>query len=120
MRAVRPLLGLPLGLLLVSGCAGGTDAALTAQDATSKLAVKNGALSRLADTQLTVIRQAAQVWSAAHGGDMTGFADDLRTTQPSVASAAADLEDTAVTMALGNGRCTVTQLPAGAPVTTAC
>jgi hypothetical protein len=116
MRTVGPL----LALALVAGCSAGTDAALTAQDATSKLAAKNGALSRLADTQLTVIRQAAQTWAAAHGGDMTGFADDLRTTQPSVASTAADLSDTSVTLAVGNGQCLVTQLPAGSPDTTAC
>jgi hypothetical protein len=120
MRTVRPLLGAILAAGCLAGCSAGTDAALTAQDAKSKLAVKNGALARLADTQLTVVRSAAQTWAATHGGDMTGFADDLRTTQPSVASTAADLADTSVTFALGNNQCLVAQLPAGAPVTTAC
>lgn len=116
MRVLRPA----LGLLLVTGCSAGTSAALTAQDAKSALAAKNGALSQLASTQLTVIRSAAQTWSAEHGGDMTGFADDLRTSQPSVVSTTASLTDTSVTMALGNGQCLVAQLPAGAPVNTAC
>jgi hypothetical protein len=116
MRHVSTL----LGLLLVAGCSAGADGALTAEDAKSKLAVKDGALSRLAQTQLTVVRQAAQAWAASHGGDMTGFADDLRSAQPSVASTAADVTDTSVTFALGNNQCLLAQLPAGAPVTTAC
>lgn len=119
MRAALRLVCPAVGLLL-AGCAGGTDAALTAQDATSKLAVKNRALSRLAGTQLTVIRTAAQAWAAAHGGDMTGFADDLRAMQPSAASAATALTDTSAAVAVGNGQCLVAQLPAGAPVTSSC
>ncbi|HUR51603.1 MAG TPA: hypothetical protein VMZ11_05730 [Mycobacteriales bacterium] len=116
MRPTRAL----LCLALVSGCAAGTDGALTAEDAKSKLAVKDGALSRLAQTQLTVIRTAATAWAAEHGGVMTGFADDLRATQPSVASTAAELTDTSVTVAVGTGQCLVEQLPAGSPVPTAC
>jgi len=116
MRATGSL----LCLLLVTGCAGGTDAALTAQDAKSKLAVKDGALGRLAQTQLTIVAQAAQAWAAAHGGDMTGFADDLRTTQPSVVSTTLDLTDTSVTVATGAGQCLTAALPAGAPVSPPC
>ena len=107
-------------LLLASGCAGGTDAALTAQDAKSKLAVKDGALTRLAQTQLTVITTQAQIWSASHGGVMTGFADDLRMTQPSAASTAVSLSDTAVTLPVGNGQCLSAALPGGAATSIAC
>jgi hypothetical protein len=109
-----------LCLVLASGCAGGTDAALTAEDAKSKLAVKDGALARLAQTQLTDVTQQAQAWAAAHGGQMEGFTDDLRTTQPSVASTAADLTDTSVTFALGNGHCLTAALPSGAQADVAC
>ncbi len=109
-----------LCLLLATGCAGGTEASLTAQDAQSALAAKNGALSRLAQTQLGLVSQAAQVWSSAHGGDMTGFADDLRTSQPSVAAAAVQLSDTSVTVMVGGGQCLTAQLPAGAPAPSAC
>jgi hypothetical protein len=116
MRATGPL----LCLLLVSGCGMGTDAALTAQDATSKLALKDGALGRLGQTQLTLVSQAAQQWAAAHGGVMTGFADDLRTSQPSVVSTLVDLSDTTAAVATGAGQCLVVQLPAGLPVATAC
>ena len=116
MRATGPV----LCLLLVSGCAGGADAALTAQDAKSKLAVKDGALTQLAQTELTVITQQAQTWAATHGGVMTGFAEDLQTSQPSVASTATTLTDTAVTVAVGNGQCLSAVLPAGPPTTVAC
>jgi hypothetical protein len=116
MRITGPV----LCLLLVSGCAGGTDAALTGKDASSKLAVKDGALARLAQTQLTVVKQAAQAWAAEHGGVMTGFADDLRTSQPSVASTMVELADTSVTVAVAGGQCLTLQLPAGSPVAAAC
>ena len=52
MRAAGPL----LCLLLVSGCGLGTDAALTAQDAQSALSAKDGALGRLSQTQLAVVK----------------------------------------------------------------
>ena len=116
---MRPA-GSLLCLFLVAGCAGGTDAALTARDATSKVAVKDGALSRLAQTQLRSVGQAAQAWAAAHGGDMTGFADDLRTSQPSVASTILNITDASVTVATGTGQCFTQALPAGPPVVTAC
>lgn len=116
MRATGAL----ICLLLTAGCAGGTDAALTAQDAKSKLAVKDGALARLAQTQLTVITQQAQVWSASHGGVMTGFADDLRMSQPTAASTAVLLTDTQVTLPVGNGQCLTAALPGGAPTSSAC
>jgi hypothetical protein len=109
-----------LCLVLVSACAPGTGAALTAEDAKSKLAVKDGALGRLASAQLSVVTQQAQAWAAAHGGQMEGFSDDLRTTQPSVASTAADLTDTSVTFALGNGHCLTAALPSGAQADVAC
>ena len=116
---MRPLRAV-LVLMLAAGCSGGTDAALTAQDATSALTVKNGALSQLAESRLTLIRQAAQSWAAAHAGDMTGFAEDFRTEQPSVASTAATLTDTSVTVTVSQGQCLLTQLPAGSPVPIAC
>ena len=105
---------------LLSGCAGGTDAALTAQDATSKLAVKDRAVSQLATTELTVIVAQAQVWAAAHGGSMAGFAADLQDTQPSVASSAKVLTDVSASVALGDGRCLTAALPAGPPAAAPC
>ncbi len=116
MRPVVPL----LCLLLSSGCAAGTDAALTGQDAKSKLAVKDRALGQLAATQLAVVVQQAQAWSAAHGGSMAGFAEDLRTNQPSVAGPATVLTDTSVSIAEGTGSCLTAALPAGAAATTTC
>jgi hypothetical protein len=116
MRVTGPV----LCLLLVSGCAGGADAALTGQDAKSKLAVKDNALTRLAQTQLTVITQQAQTWAAEHGGSMAGFADDLRSTQPSVVSTTLELTDTSVTLAVGSGQCLSAVLPSGPPTSVAC
>jgi hypothetical protein len=116
VRAARPL----LCVLLVSGCGLGTDAALTAQDATSALSAKNGALGRLSQTQLTLVVTAAAQWSASHGGAMAGFADDLRTTQPSVVSTLVDLTDTTATIAVGGNQCVTAQLPAGTQAATAC
>ncbi|MDP9183297.1 MAG: hypothetical protein M3P04_11040, partial [Actinomycetota bacterium] len=69
---------------------------------------------------LTVITQQAQAWAAEHGGVMTGFADDLRTSQPSVAGTAVALSDTAVTLPMGNGQCLTAALPAGAAKPTPC
>lgn len=106
--------------LLLSGCAGGADAALTAQDAASNLAVKDRAVTRLATTELTIIAQQARAWAAANGGSMVGFAADLTASQPSVASAAAVLTDASVSVAIGGGRCLSATLPAGPPVTAAC
>ena len=107
-------------VLLLSGCAGGADAALTGQDAKSKLAVKDRAVTQLATTELTVITQQAQAWAAANGGSMVGFAADLRASQPSVASRTAALTDTSVSVAAGDGRCLTATLPTGPPVTAAC
>jgi hypothetical protein len=109
-----------LCLVLATGCAGGADAALTAEDAKSKLAVKDNALTRLAQTQLSVIAQQAQQWSATHGGSMAGFADDLRTSQPSAVATAVELTDTSVTVAAGPGQCLTAALPAGAAAPVAC
>jgi hypothetical protein len=116
VRAARPL----LCLLLASGCGLGTSATLTAQDAQSALSAKDGALGRLSQTQLALVVQAAQQWSAAHGGAMTGFADDLRTSQPSVASTLVDLTDSSATIAVGGSQCVTAQLPAGTQVSVAC
>ena len=116
MRVARPL----LCVLLVSGCGMGTDAALTTNDAQSAMAAKNGALGRLSQTQLTLVVQAAQQWSAAHGGVMTGFADDLRSSQPSVVSTLVDLTDTTATIAVGGNQCATAQLPAGTQATGTC
>lgn len=106
--------------LLLSSCAGGTDAALTAQDAKSKLAVKDRAVSQLATTELAVIVQQAQSWAAGHAGSMAGFAVDLQDTQPSVASTAKVLTDLSVSVAVGDGRCLTANLPAGASVVVSC
>lgn len=107
-------------VLLLSGCAGGTDAALTGQDAKSGLAVKDRAVTQLATTELTIITQQAQEWSAANGGSMVGFAANLQTTQPSVASTASVLTDTSVSVATGDGQCLTATLPAGRPTAAAC
>ena len=106
--------------VLASGCGLSTDAALTAQDAQSALSAKDGALGRLSQTQLTLVVQAAQQWSAAHGGLMAGFADDLRSSQPSVASTLVDLTDGTATIAVGGNQCVTAQLPAGNQVAAAC
>jgi hypothetical protein len=116
VRLTSPL----LCALLVSGCGLGTDAALTAQDAQSALSAKDGALGRLTQTQLTLVVQAAQQWSAAHGGVLAGFADDLRSSQPSVASTLVDLTDGTATIAVGGKQCVTAQLPAGTQVAAAC
>jgi spore germination cell wall hydrolase CwlJ-like protein len=107
-------------VLLLSGCAGGTDAALTGQDAKNKLGVKDRALSQLAATQVTAITQRAVEWSAANGGSMAGFAADLQATQPSVASSAKVLTDTSVAVSIGTGQCLIATLPTGRPTTAAC
>lgn len=106
--------------LLLTGCAGGTSAALSGQDAKSKLAVKDHALTSFATSELTVIVQAAQAWSAAHGGVMTGFAADLQQSQPSVASTALVLTDTSASVATGSGQCVTATLPQGATTAHAC
>ena len=108
MRAVGPL----LCLALLSGCAGGTDAALTAQDAKSKIAVKDSALTRLASGQLTAITQAANAW-LAENGSMAGFADDLRANQPTLAAAAVELTDASANVAVSPGHCLAAALPSG-------
>ena len=116
MRAAGPL----LCLLLASGCGLGTDAALTSQDAQSALSAKGGALGRLSQSQLALVVQAAQVWSTGHAGDMTGFADDLRSSQPLVASTMVELTDTSATIAVGGNQCATAQLPAGTQATATC
>jgi hypothetical protein len=116
MRPTVPL----LCLVLASGCGLGTEATLTAQDAQSALSAKDGALGRLSQTQLTLVVQAAQQWSAAHGGVMAGFADDLRTSQPSVVSTLVGLTDASATVAVGGNQCVTAQLPAGTQTSAAC
>jgi hypothetical protein len=113
-------LGLVVCVALAAGCSGGTDAALTAQDAKSKLAVKDNALARLAQTQLTVVSQQAQAWAASHGGDMTGFADELRMSQPSLVASVTTVTDTSASVVVGAGRCLTVTLPAGSPTQVAC
>lgn len=109
---MRSGIGLTCALLLL-GCAGPTDAALTGQDAKSKLGVKDRAVSQLATTELTVITAQAQAWATTHGGVMTGFAADLQETSPSVASTAKVLTDTSASVATGDGRCLTAPLPSG-------
>lgn len=109
---MRSSVGLTCALLLV-GCAGPTDAALTGQDAKSKLGVKDRAVTQLATTELAAITQVAQSWLAANGGSMAGFAADLTATQPSVASTAKVLTDTSASVATGDGRCLTSPLPSG-------
>jgi hypothetical protein len=107
-------------VLLLSGCAGGTDAALTAQDAKHQLGVKDRALTQFATAELTAITQSAVQWAAANGGSMAGFAADLQNTQPSVASTAKVLTDTSASVSIGTGQCLVATLPSGRPTTAAC
>lgn len=106
-------------VLLLPGCAAGTDGALTAQDAKSKLAVKDHAFTALATAELRPISDAAQQWVAANGS-MAGFAANLRETQPSVAVSAAVLTDAEASVSLGAGQCLTVMLPAGQPTSTAC
>jgi hypothetical protein len=113
VRATAPLL-----CLLLSGCAAA--GSLTAEDAKSSLAAKDNVLSRLSQSELTPVVQAAQQWSAGHGGDMTGFAVELRSTQPSVTSALLDLTDVSATVSAGVGQCLTAQLPSGAQAKAAC
>jgi PBP1b-binding outer membrane lipoprotein LpoB len=115
---MRPVVVLACALLL-SGCAAGTDAALTAQDAKSALAAKDQAVNTLATAQLTAITTAAQAWLAGNGS-MTGFADDLRANNPSAAIAAVVLTDAQASVRVGAGSCLTATLPAGQPTTTAC
>ena len=116
--AKRSVIG-ALCVVALAGCAVGTDAALTAQDAQSKLGVKDRALTQLATTELRAITTAAQSWLAANGS-MAGFAADLTATQPSVASTAKVLTDSSASVATGDGRCLTSPLPSGPTTLAAC
>jgi hypothetical protein len=105
--------------LLLSGCAAGTDATLTAQDAKSKLAAMDHGLSALATAELRPISEAAQAYLAANGS-MAGFAANLRDTQPSVAAPARVLSDAEASVSVGTGQCLTVMLPSGQPTPTAC
>lgn len=107
-------------VLVLSGCGAATDTAITAQDAKNNLAVKDRAVSQLATTQLTAIQRQAQQWAEAHAGAMTGFAADLKDTQPSIASAAAVLTDTSASVSTGAGQCLTAALPTGPATAGAC